>query len=153
MSLLNIGCGNCFHREWVNIDVKSNNPNVIEHNILKGLPFSDKKFDAVYSSHLLEHIDPEQGLAFLREAFRVLKKGGIARIVVPDLETIARLYLEKLDISTKGDKSALHDYNWIKLELLDQVARSRPGGMMLRYLIDPEIANRDFVLSRIGKEA
>ena len=48
---------------------------------LKALPFSDHAFDAILSSHVLEHIE-DDGKA-LREFGRVLQPGGQAIIMVP----------------------------------------------------------------------
>lgn len=58
------------------------------------LPFRSGSVSAVYSSHFLEHIRREEAAAFLRECHRVLRPGGILRVVVPDLRRLARLYLE-----------------------------------------------------------
>lgn len=46
-------------------------------------------FDAVYSSHNLEHLYPHQVGAALAEFRRVLAPHGFALIIVPDLRTIA----------------------------------------------------------------
>ena len=47
-----------------------------------------------YSSHTLEHFDKADGRSFLSECHRVLRPGGIIRIVVPDLHVIVVDYLE-----------------------------------------------------------
>jgi SAM-dependent methyltransferase len=57
------------------------------------LPFDDGSVDAIYSSHFLEHVRREDALGFLRECHRVLRTGGVLRLVVPDLRRLARLYL------------------------------------------------------------
>jgi hypothetical protein len=44
------------------------------------------------------------------------------------------------------------DYRWMKLELIDQMVRDQSGGQMGEYMADPEIANSEFVRSRIGYE-
>lgn len=55
--------------------------------------------DALYSSHTLEHLFPDQVPPTLREFFRVIKPGGFALILVPDLMTAAEQVLEdNLDV-------------------------------------------------------
>jgi hypothetical protein len=84
---------------------------------------------------------------------RVLRPGGVIRVVVPDLETLAREYLRLLD-QLKGESNAsTADYDWIMLEMYDQVVRDRSGGETSRFLAAPDMSNREFVLSRIGAEA
>jgi len=67
--------------------------NIVVHNVAKGIPFSSGCVDAVYHSHMLEHLDRDVAEAFLLEVKRVLKPGGIHRIVVPDLERVCNAYL------------------------------------------------------------
>jgi hypothetical protein len=45
------------------------------------------------------------------------------------------------------------DYDWIMLELFDQIVRNYSGGNMLKYFIRNSIPNEEFVISRCGKEA
>lgn len=150
---LNLGCGSHFHKDWVNVDFNSNSEYVMACNLLKGIPFSDNEFDIVYSSHVLEHFPKNEANNFIKECYRVLKPDGILRIVVPDLERIAKLYIEKLEKAYSGDKSAESDYDWIMLEMYDQVVRNYTGGNMLEYLKQDNIENIDFIYERIGYEA
>ncbi|MEZ6093034.1 MAG: methyltransferase domain-containing protein [Pirellulaceae bacterium] len=149
---LNIGCGRRFHTDWVNLDLDACHPSVLPVNVLKGLPFEDGSFEAVYHSHLLEHLTPEQGHRLIEDCFRVLEPNGVLRIVIPDLERIARLYLQLHDNAWHGDESAAEKYNWIKLELLDQMVRHQSGGMMGRYMASLDETQESFVRSRIGAE-
>ena len=47
------------------------------------------QFDAVYCSHALEHLYPYDVPLALAEFLRVLHRGGVAIIMVPDLEAVA----------------------------------------------------------------
>lgn len=150
-SYLNIGCGNKFHPAWVNVDLVSANPKVQACNILNGLPFPNDSFDVIYHSHVLEHLPKEKAPAFVAECLRVLKPGGIMRVVVPDLEDIAREYLKQLEASlAKPDDQAEANYDWIMLELFDQTVRNHKGGQMGEYLRQGELVNEEYVLDRIG---
>ncbi len=73
-----------------------------EHDIAwadatRRLPFDDAAVDAVYSSHMLEHLDRDGADRFLREVRRVLRPQGALRLAVPDLELLARAYCRNGD--------------------------------------------------------
>ena len=55
-------------------------------------PYGDDSVDCVYTSHMLEHLYPDEASSCVREIHRVLKRGGIARISVPDLDKIITGY-------------------------------------------------------------
>ena len=150
LKLLNLGCGNNFHPEWTNIDFTSTGTGVIAHNLLQGIPCNNESFDVIYHSHVLEHFSKDKAKNFIAECFRVLKPGGLIRIAVPDLEQIAKLYLEKLDKAVNGDISAEDDYDWMMLELFDQTVRNQSGGDMQKYLGNDKLKNMDFIRDRIG---
>ena len=150
--LLNVGCGRTYHDDWLNLDLDPSDDNVIAHDVTRGLPCPTESASVVYHSHILEHLKPEQGIELLKECYRVLKPGGILRVVVPDLERIAYLYLNIHEQAWKGETQAQKDYDWIKLELLDQMVRESSGGRMGRYMAAADIKNSDFVRSRVGDE-
>ena len=107
--------------------------------------------DVVYHSHLLEHLHQEEGEDLIQDCFRVLKPGGILRIVVPDLERICRDYLSTLDEVDNGIEYAHLNAHWMRLELFDQMTRKASGGKMLQFLqSNPE--NKEFIIVRCGKE-
>ena len=153
LKMLNLGCGNRFHPDWVNVDFVKTAPEVIQHDLKKGIPFDDNSFDVVYHSHLLEHFPKNLAVFFIKECFRVLKPGGIIRVVVPDLENITRTYLQILEECLQGNEIAQKRYEWILLELFDQMVRNYSGGEMLEYWAQYPMPAEDFVLQRMGSEA
>jgi predicted SAM-dependent methyltransferase len=153
VKMLNIGCGATYHPDWVNLDVAPADPDVLTVNINNGLPFSADFATACYSSHVLEHLDKASANNLIAECFRVLKRGGVIRIAVPDLEALAREYLHILDAVSSGDSHREIDYDWIMLELYDQTVRNSSGGDMTRFLAELPEKDRFFVRSRIGVEA
>jgi predicted SAM-dependent methyltransferase len=150
MKMLNLGCGNRYHRDWVNLNFTSTGPHVIAHNLYKGIPFEDGLFDVVYHSHLLEHFPKRFALFFLKECHRVLKPGGVIRVAVPDLEQIARTYLHMLEKSMQGKVQAQNRYDWIMIELFDQMVRDQSGGEMLEYWRQQPMPSEEFVVERLG---
>jgi len=151
--LVNIGCGSTWHPAWMNLDVRPPNGQVQAWDVSKGLPFGNNEVDACYASHLLEHLSRGQARALLQESRRVLRPGGIIRLAVPDLEAITREYLNVLAQAEKGDSAAVQQYEWITLELLDQLVRTESGGEMERYLRNRVRENMEYIISRIGCEA
>lgn len=118
------GCGLSAPEEWLNFDVsptlriqkipvlgkllkgKLNTifPDNVKHgDIIKGLPIKDNSCDGLYCSHTLEHLSLNDFRLALRNSYRILKKGGTFRCVVPDLEWAAKTYIESL---ANGDESA-----------------------------------------------
>jgi predicted SAM-dependent methyltransferase len=152
LKMLNLGCGRRFHPGWTNVDFYKSGEGVIAHNLLSGIPFEDETFDVVYHSHVLEHFSRRDGEKFIRECYRVLKPGGIIRIAVPDLEQIARIYLDALEKASRQEKGWEQNYEWIMLELFDQMVRNASGGEMAAYFRRPEIPNEEFVYGRVGAE-
>ena len=148
--LLNLGCGQRFHAAWINLDLAPAHPSIRRGDVTQPLPFEDAVFDAVYHSHLMEHLPRAQALPFLRECRRVLKPGGILRLAIPNLEAIARLYLYALDDAWNGDSEAAEHHRWLLLELYDQATRESPGGAMLAELADDACALAWYRLGQDG---
>jgi predicted SAM-dependent methyltransferase len=61
-------------------------------DVSRRFPWSDGVVDAVYSSHLLEHLHRGEAVHCIREMHRVLKPSGICRIAVPDLDALVRSF-------------------------------------------------------------
>jgi predicted SAM-dependent methyltransferase len=112
---INIGCGLSGAPGWCNIDNSPTIPlsrlklgrllfrtpawpkDVRRHDVKKGLPFADQSVSCIYSSHTFEHFSWAESLAVAKECYRVLRPGGVLRVVVPDLQLIAREYLGDSD--------------------------------------------------------
>jgi SAM-dependent methyltransferase len=100
---------------------------VLPHDLRRGIPFPDSSADAVYHSHVLEHLDRNMVPRFLAEIKRVLRPGGIHRIVVPDLELQARAYLSSLERAL--DDPALGDEHETRVTaLIEQMVRREAHG-------------------------
>ena len=73
-------------------------PNNVEYgDIVKGIPLPSESCEAIYASHVLEHLSLRDFRAALVNTYRLLIKGGLFRLVVPDLEILARRYVESDD--------------------------------------------------------
>ena len=107
------GCGLSAPKGWVNFDSSptlrlqqlpllgelfkckqfSNFPSSILYgDIIKGLKVEDASVDWVYCSHVLEHSALEDFRKALVNTYLMLKRGGIFRFVLPDLEYYIQVY-------------------------------------------------------------
>jgi len=130
---LHLGCGLNAPETWLNIDGSwqvwfAQNPkikkilvqlqlyprsqaeipwltNILRLDLRKTLPFENDRFSAVYSSHTLEHLFREEAFALIKECYRVLKSGGVCRIVVPDLAAAIQRYIQQ-STETNSDIAA-----------------------------------------------
>lgn len=150
MQYAGLGCGGIYHRDWLNIDFVKTGPEVVVHDLLAGVPLPDKSCDVVYHAHFLGHLRRADADFLMHACYRVLKPEGVLQVVVPDLERMCRLYLEKLERALNGDPEAASDYEWMKLELYDQTVREHPSGTIGEYLRQEPLPSEDFVLRRIG---
>ncbi len=76
-------------------------------DVTKGLPIGSGACDAVYASHVLEHLALDDFYLALRETLRILRNGGRFRLIVPDLHELAREYVSAIE---NGDKEASHEF-------------------------------------------
>jgi predicted SAM-dependent methyltransferase len=128
--------GPAFRREWTNLYFSllpqpPDETDVLFYDIRQPLPFADNSFHHVYAMHVIEHLTPAEGLAYLQEIRRVLKPGGICRISTPDLEDIVRNYVRCFQ-ACLNDRSETNqrNYHWAMLEVFDQLCRHKSGGEM-----------------------
>jgi SAM-dependent methyltransferase len=149
--MINIGCGKVRHDAWINLDLVGA-PGVKSYNVKKDLPFPDNSIDIIYHSHILEHLRKNEAERFIKECHRILKPGGLIRVVVPDLEKLCEEYLKNLRKGFEnGDESAILDYQWNKIEMFDQMIREKQGGALSGIINNPP-KNKDYIISRVGKE-
>jgi SAM-dependent methyltransferase len=57
----------------------------VHHNLEYGIPLPTASADYLYTSHFVEHLAKRDAERLLRDALRVLKPGGVLRVIVPDL--------------------------------------------------------------------
>lgn len=77
---INFGCGQNKLPGWNNHDA--------EVDISKRLPYDDGVADMILCEHCVEHVEQYQAIEFFKECRRILKNGGVLRVVVPSIEQI-----------------------------------------------------------------
>lgn len=82
--------------------------NIRYANAAKKIPLKDNSVEVIYSSHMIEHLTKSEAKSFLQQAYRVLNKGGIIRLAVPDLRRKVLEYLEDGD----ADRFVYETHMW-----------------------------------------
>ena len=87
-------------------------------NVAHKLRFQNESVDFIYSSHLLEHIYPNDCINFLKECRRILKPGGTMRHCFPDWDSARKsVSFDQLGFpKTKKDRIA-HHWLWTTSEI------------------------------------
>jgi SAM-dependent methyltransferase len=98
--------------------VVANSQGVRFANAAQRIPCANNSVEAVYSSHMIEHLDRREAQAFLLEVRRILIPGGIVRLAVPDL---AR-FLEQYQITGDADEFVTRT----------RMSQARPEGLVPR---------------------
>ena len=159
---LHLGCGLTTPDGWINIDGSWNarlarypvlrrlahslhlvppdkvdvpwSSRVFIHDVRKPLPFPAGSAEAIYSSHLLEHLYFEEGKTLVRECFRVLASKGVLRVVVPDLASIVREYLGREQIGEPSTSvESLEPADRFNQRLLMRPPAPPSGNLMYRW--------------------
>jgi predicted SAM-dependent methyltransferase len=97
---------------------------VADASALRG--FEDNSFEQIYASHVVEHFDYQgQLVETLKEWCRVLMPAGTLYVSVPDLDTLARLFVDRSLLSVQdrflvmrmifGGHIDKHDYHLVGL--------------------------------------
>lgn len=95
---LHIGCGAKVLSGYKNIDLLDL-PHIDYKTSADNLSMiEDNSIEEIYACHILEHFGRHDVPRVLEEWYRVLKKGGVLRIAVPNFEAIVKVYTQGVDI-------------------------------------------------------
>jgi len=97
---LYLGCGNHrmpqFTHVEINIGKRKVGPPDIIADITQHINLPDNSVDLIFSRATMEHLTYPDLINCLLENHRLLKKGGIVRMLVPDFDIMIQDYLNKL---------------------------------------------------------
>src|SRR5580765_443447 len=89
---LHVGCGpQNLMADWWNVDIRSFRG--VDEVADLTVPWPWTELDYVYGEHFLEHLDPDQAVAFLTQARACLRPGGRIRLSTPTLDWVSATQL------------------------------------------------------------
>ena len=94
VSRLNWGCGSHVLPGWINSDIKQAPGIDLVADIKEGLPLAEGSIEYAVSVHALPELRYDEVIPALLELKRVLKPGGVLRLVLPDLRKAIDAYVE-----------------------------------------------------------
>jgi predicted SAM-dependent methyltransferase len=90
---INLGSGHWKFEGWVNVDLDhASEPDVVA-NLATGLPFANGVARLMHTEDFIDQLELDQAADFLRECHRILSPGGVLRVLTPDMQKLAHLYL------------------------------------------------------------
>jgi len=93
---VNVASGPFPLKGFVNLDLNNCRPEVVAWDCRWNLPFDDNSVSGIRAEHFFEHLETKEELpSFLKDCRRVLKRGGVLRVIVPDAERYLRAYTRR----------------------------------------------------------
>ena len=93
---INVGSSSSTLDGWINVDIERDpEGRCVRLDATTAWPFPAASAEAVNSEHFIEHVSADGARAYLSEAFRVLRPGGVIRTSTPDLSGIAEALGER----------------------------------------------------------
>ncbi len=92
-ALVNVGTGPAGRPNWINVDAFLAEGVNCLWDCRYPLPLPDNCARGIFTEHFLEHLEYQTDApAFLKECLRIMKPGGVIRIIVPDAAAFLRAY-------------------------------------------------------------
>jgi hypothetical protein len=88
---LHLGCADNYLPGWLNIDLARPGRKLdLRWDLRRPVPLPAGSVQAIFAEHLLEHLTLGQALGVVEECRRLLDRGGVLHIGVPDLDRYVR---------------------------------------------------------------
>ena len=89
---LHLGCGKRYIPGFIHVDLCDMTHIDYRHSVDSLPMFQDGTVELIYASHVFEYFDRQQAASVLAEWHRVLRRGGVLRLAVPDFKALVEVY-------------------------------------------------------------
>ena len=96
-NFFNFGCGQVPLKGFINVDFYSffgNSSLDYQADFRYPLNIADEVADGIFTEHMVEHLSYEEVQIFFSECHRILKVGGVLRVVCPDVSKFIKAYCD-----------------------------------------------------------
>jgi len=143
-TLLHVGVANRYCSGFINSDFRTEwkgKPYKLDlvMDLSKTWPYEDESVDGIVGMHVFQQIDWRGLLVAFREAFRVLRKGGVLRIGGPMVEITDK----SLDYLLGWNNTNLFSFGLLKMVLVDRIGFSSFSEKEYHESVLPELAMVD----------
>jgi predicted SAM-dependent methyltransferase len=127
---LNVGSSGNALDGWLSIDIRPDD-DCFGMDAAQSWPFETASAAAINSEHFIEHLTLPEARAYFREAYRVLRPGGVIRTTTPNLRGLCHIYMDGdphalevhrqhgYDAATHGDMVNNYFYSWEHRHIYD----------------------------------
>ena len=90
---INLGSGHWKIPGWVNVDIDAGSRPDVLADLSRPLPFRDAVADFMHTEDFIDQLELPAAANLLRDCHRIIRPGGVFRILTPDVEKLAHMYL------------------------------------------------------------
>lgn len=128
---LHVGSGTVVLKDWINMDLKEHSNNsCVKHDVRTRFPYEENTVNFIFSEHFIEHLTFDEGIFYLKEAYRILKPKGVIRTSTFDIDIIIiNIHPDRDPVEWQKYKDSLYNgafSHMTRAEMINDAAYNNP---------------------------
>ncbi len=153
-NFINLGCGPVITEGMINIDFFFEKGIDYGADLRFPLKIKDESVDGITCEHTMEHLSYSDDEKLMSECYRILKPGGVLRIILPDVSKFLNAYANN-DVAWFNEWEKLYFTNSLNPERAKRKLHSKMGAVSFVLQEYGHISAWDeetlrFYLSKVG---